>query len=40
MKALTYVEDGRFELREKDMPEILETTDAVVRVTLKTKIVE
>ena len=34
MKALTYVEEGRFEMREKDRPEVVEATDAVVRVTL------
>lgn len=34
MKALTYIERGRFEVVEKAKPEIVETTDAVVRVTL------
>ncbi|MBQ8622158.1 MAG: alcohol dehydrogenase catalytic domain-containing protein [Oscillospiraceae bacterium] len=34
MKALTYIERGRFELIEKPKPEILDTRDAIVRVTL------
>lgn len=34
MKALTYTEQGRFELIEKPMPEVLDPKDAVVRVTL------
>ena len=34
MRALTYVEEGRFELREKERPRIVEATDAVVKVTL------
>lgn len=34
MRALKYVWEGQFELREKEMPEIVEATDAVVRVTL------
>ena len=34
MRALMYVEEGRFELREKEIPGIVEATDAVVRVTL------
>lgn len=34
MKALTYIEAGRFELIEKPIPVILEPKDAVVRVTL------
>lgn len=34
MKALTYTEQGRFELIEKPKPEILDPKDAVVRVTL------
>ena len=34
MKALTYIERGRFELFEKPKPEILDDRDAIVRVTL------
>ena len=34
MKALTYIEPGRFELIEKPKPEIFDPKDAVVRVTL------
>ena len=34
MKALTYIEHGKFALSEKPKPEILEPRDAVVRVTL------
>lgn len=34
MRAYTYVERGRFELREKQKPELLDPRDAVVRVTL------
>lgn len=34
MKALTYVAPGRFELINKPKPEITDTKDAVVRVTL------
>ncbi len=34
MKALTYIDNGRFELIEKDMPSILDGKDAIVRVTL------
>lgn len=34
MKALTYTEQGRFELIEKPKPEVLDPKDAVVRVTL------
>ena len=34
MKALTYIERGRFELLEKPKPEILDGRDAIVRVTL------
>lgn len=34
MKALTYIERGRFELLEKPQPEILDDQDAIVRVTL------
>ena len=34
MKALTYTAPGRFELIEKPKPEVLDSKDAVVRVTL------
>ena len=34
MKALTYIEHGKFALSEKPKPEILDPRDAVVRVTL------
>ena len=34
MLAYTYIEHGRFELREKPKPEILDSRDAIVRVTL------
>ncbi len=34
MKALTYIEHGRFALTDKPKPELLEPRDAVVRVTL------
>ncbi len=34
MKALTYIEHGRFALTDKPKPKILEARDAVVRVTL------
>lgn len=34
MKALTYIEKGRFEMTDKVEPQIVEATDAVVRVTL------
>lgn len=34
MLAYTYVEKGRFELKEKPKPEILDDRDAVVKVTL------
>lgn len=34
MKALTYIAPGRFELIEKPKPEVLDSKDAVVRVTL------
>ena len=34
MKAYTYINKGRFELIDKPKPEILEPTDAIVRVTL------
>ena len=34
MKALTYIEQGKFELIEKPKPEVLDPRDAIVRVTL------
>ncbi len=34
MKALTYIERGRFEVTEKLKPVVVETTDAVVKVTM------
>ena len=34
MKALTYVEQGRFALTEKPRPALLDSRDAIVRVTL------
>ena len=34
MKALTYIEQGKFALTEKEKPQILSPTDAIVRVTL------
>ena len=34
MKALTYIEHGKFELIKKRKPEILDDRDAIVRVTL------
>ena len=34
MLAYTYVEHGRFELREKPVPELRDSCDAIVRVTL------
>lgn len=34
MKALTYMEQGKFALTEKPKPEILEPKDAIVRVTM------
>ena len=34
MKAYTYIEKGHFALIEKPKPELQETTDAIVRVTL------
>jgi len=34
MKALTYIEQGKFELIKKPKPEILDDRDAIVRVTL------
>ena len=35
MKALTYIEHGKFALMDKPKPAILDPRDAVVRVTLK-----
>ncbi len=34
MKALTYIEEGRFAVTEKAKPEVVDAKDAVVRVTL------
>ena len=34
MLAYTYIERGRFELKEKPMPQIKDARDAIVRVTL------
>ena len=34
MKALTYIENGKFALTEKEVPQLCEPKDAVVRVTL------
>ena len=34
MKAYTYIDRGRFEMRDKPQPEIKDPRDAVVRVTL------
>ena len=34
MKALTYIEHGKFALSEKPKPEILDPRDAIVRVPL------
>lgn len=34
MKAYTYIEKGRFELIDKQKPELQQSTDAIVRVTL------
>lgn len=34
MKAYTYIERGAFALREKPKPQLVEPTDAIVRVTL------
>lgn len=34
MKAMTYIDQGRFELLEKPEPKILDSRDAIVRVTL------
>lgn len=34
MKAYTYIEKGKFELIEKDKPRILDSCDAIVKITL------
>lgn len=34
MLSYTYIERGKFKLREKPRPEILDSRDAIVRVTL------
>ena len=34
MKAYTYIEKGKFALIDKPKPELQESTDAIVRVTL------
>ncbi len=34
MKAYTYTEKGKFELKEKDKPKILNSRDAIVKITL------
>lgn len=34
MKALTYIEHGKFELIDKEKPQIANSRDAIVRVTL------
>ena len=34
MKAYTYIEKGKFELIEKDQPQLADSRDAIVRVTL------
>ena len=34
MLTYTYVEHGKFELREKPKPEIINSRDAIIRVTL------
>ena len=34
MKAYTYIEKGKFALTDKPKPELQESTDAIVRVTL------
>ena len=34
MLAYTYVQKGKFELREKPKPELLDEKDAIVRVTM------
>lgn len=34
MQAYTYIEQGKFALEEKPKPAIIDSTDAIVRVTL------
>ena len=34
MKALTYIEHGKFALTDKPKPQIINARDAIVRVTL------
>ena len=34
MKALTYIEHGKFALTDKPNPQIIDSRDAIVRVTL------
>ena len=34
MLAYTYIENGKFALVEKPKPALIETTDAIVRVTM------
>lgn len=34
MKALTYIEHGKFALQEKAKPQLVSVRDAIVRVTL------
>lgn len=34
MKALTYIEHGKFALQEKAKPQLVSARDAIVRVTL------
>lgn len=34
MKALTYIEHGKFALQEKPLPQLQSARDAIVRVTL------
>lgn len=34
MEALTYIEHGKFALTDKPKPQIINTRDAIVRVTL------
>ena len=34
MLAYTYIEKGKFALMEKPKPTLIETTDAIVRVTM------
>ena len=34
MQAYTYIEKGKFALVEKQKPSLIESTDAIVRVTM------